>query len=85
MTRTVVKQVRLPYPHPGQQGVELEGKRFNWLSAGRRWRKTTFLMARGVTGALAGKRILWGSPTYKQMMIAWEEFDFAVGNVADFK
>jgi hypothetical protein len=42
-------------------------------------------MSRGVEGGLAGKRILWGSPTYKQMMIAWEEFEHAVGDVCDFK
>lgn len=42
-------------------------------------------MALAVEGALRGESWLWGSPTYKQFLQAWDEFLFACGNVAEFK
>jgi hypothetical protein len=80
-----VKKVRFPYPHPGQQAVQRQAKRFNWLSAGRRWRKTTLGMVLAAEGCLRGELWLWGAPTYKQMMIGWSELEKAVGDVATFK
>lgn len=77
-------KVRLPYPHSGQQIVRNEAKRFNWLSAGRRWRKTTLGVSIAVEQALAGKRWLWGAPTYDQVRIAWDEAKKAAGQVAAF-
>jgi hypothetical protein len=66
--------------------------RFNWLSAGRRWRKTTLGMPvaiagvpeRGIYGALHGKKILWGAPTYDQVRIGWNETRQAAAGVASF-
>ena len=85
LDRVEIKKVRLPYPHPGQKRVQREAKRFNWLSAGRRWRKTTLGMTMAVERCLAGQTGLWGAPTFKQAMIAWEELERAVGNVATFR
>ena len=66
-------KIRLPYPHAGQQLVRREARRFNYLSAGRRWRKTTLVMAIAVEAAIKGKVILWGAPTFDQVRIGWRE------------
>jgi hypothetical protein len=76
--------VRLPFPHPGQRRVRRESARFNWLSAGRRWRKTTLVMAIAVEEALRGKSIFWGAPTYDQVRVGWGETRRAAIEVAGF-
>ena len=78
------EKIRLPYPHPGQILVRSEAKRFNWLSAGRRWRKTTLTMAIAVEGAAHGEKIIWGAPTYDQVRIGFDETQKAAVGVADF-
>lgn len=77
-------RIRLPYPHQGQRLVRNEAKRFNWLSAGRRWRKTTLTMAIAVESAAQGKTIIWGAPTYDQVRIGFDETQKAAVGVADF-
>ena len=76
--------IQLPYPHLGQQKVRQQARRFNWLAAGRRWRKTTLAMAIAVEAAVAGKRFLWGAPTYDQVRIGWDETKRAAGSAANF-
>jgi len=76
--------IRLPYPHKGQQTVRREAKRHNWLSAGRRWRKTTLLTAITIEAALSGGEYVWGAPTFDQVRIAFREAKRAAGGVADF-
>jgi len=76
--------IRLPYPHIGLQTVRSQQKRFNWLSAGRRWRKTTLGVAIAVEGAINGQRRLWGAPTYDQVRIAWDEARKGAGGVFEF-
>lgn len=76
--------IRLPMPHRGQQVVRSQAKRFNWLCAGRRFRKTTMVMPIAVEGALAGQQWLWCAPTYKQVRIGWDEARHACGAVATF-
>lgn len=73
----------LPDPHPGQQAV-MEGlRRFNWLCAGRRWRKTTLGMPLMVADTLAhGGDFLWGAPTYKQVRVGWDELRAACAEAA---
>ena len=66
-------RIRLPCPHQGQILVRNEAKRFNWLSAGRRWRKTTLAMSIAVENAVNGKTIIWGAPTYDQVSVGFEE------------
>lgn len=76
--------IRLPNPHPGQIRVRQDAKRFNWLAAGRRWRKTTMSMSIAVEEAINGKRILWGAPTFDQVRIGWQETRHGVGTAARF-
>jgi len=76
--------IRLPYPHPGQRAVLSQARRFNWLSAGRRWRKTTLAMSIVVEAALRGGTYVWGAPTYDQVRIGMAEVKRAIGNVAVF-
>lgn len=77
-------QINLPFPHHGQQTVRTQAKRFNWLSAGRRWRKTTLVMAIAVEDAVKGKSIIWGAPTYDQVRVAWGETKKAAYGTATF-
>lgn len=77
-------QIYLPRPHSGQVAVREQSKRFNYLAAGRRWRKTTLVVAICVEASLKGKTILWTAPTYSQVEIAWNEFRKCFGNNARF-
>ena len=76
--------IRLPYPHKGQQIVRQQSRRFNWLAAGRRWRKTTLGMAIAVEQAVSGERLIWGAPTFDQVRIGWDEMRHGVGTAARF-
>src|SRR3972149_5810129 len=77
-------RIRLPYPHPGQIAVRRQLRRFNWLVAGRRWRKTTLVMSIAVERALTGQQILWGAPTFDQVRVGFEETKRAAHGVALF-
>ena len=65
--------------------VREQARRFNWLSAGRRWRKTTLAMSVAVEGAAQGKVWIWGAPTFKQVRVSWEESKHAASSIADFR
>jgi hypothetical protein len=81
-----VVRIRLPDPHAGQQRVRWQARKINKLAAGRRWRKTTLLVAIAVEGAFGhGERWLWGAPTYDQVRIAWDEVASAVAGAAAFR
>lgn len=84
MTTAAPPEVILPYPHTGQRAVRQQAKRFNWLAAGRRWRKTTLTMAIAVEAALQGRQIVWGAPVYDQVYVGWEETKKAAGAIAQF-
>lgn len=75
MSAQPVKKFRaiLPALHAGQVVVREQAKRFNWLSAGRRWRKTTLLMAIALESAAQGKNIIWGAPVLDQARTGWGE------------
>jgi hypothetical protein len=78
-------KVKLPYPHKGQEVIRTNARRFNWLSAGRRWRKTTLAMSIAVEAAARdGQKIFWGAPTYDQVRVCWAETRTAAGGYADF-
>lgn len=77
-------RIKLPMPHNGQRIVRSQHKRFNWLSAGRRWRKTTLAMVLSVEAAVAGRHVLWGAPTFDQVRVCWDEAKKACGAVATF-
>jgi hypothetical protein len=76
--------ISLPYPHQGQQAVRRQARRFNWLAAGRRWRKTTLGMSVAVEGAVQGMHLLWGAPTFDQVRICWNEMRHGAATVAQF-
>jgi hypothetical protein len=84
MLDTLAATIRLPMPHKGQRHVIQHARRFNWLSAGRRWRKTTLAMSIVVEAALGGGTYIWGAPTYDQVRIGMEECRRATGGVAHF-
>jgi len=60
-------------------------QRFTWLSAGRRWRKTTLGVSLAVQKALQGRKVGWGAPTHDQVRIAWDEMYKAAGGTANFR
>lgn len=64
-------QLTLPTPHPAQQKIIAEAKRFNVVCCGRRWGKTTLGQDRLVHPALRGKPVAWFSPTYRSLSDAW--------------
>ena len=64
-------QLTLPTPHPAQATIITEAKRFNVLSCGRRFGKTTLGMDRLIHPALRGKPVAWFSPTYRLLSDAW--------------
>lgn len=76
--------LRLPMPHQGQQIVRAQARRFNWLNAHRRWRKTTAVMPLMVEAALGGGEYGWFAPTFRQVRIGWDEMRRACNGVADF-
>lgn len=78
--------ITLPMPHVGQQAVMRGLRRFNWLCAGRRWRKTTLFMAHQIEQALTypDREYVWAAPTYQQVRVGWSEYRRASGGVADF-
>lgn len=82
---TSTPMIWLPRPHRGQALVRLGARRFNWLSAGRRWRKTTMGMAILTEAMLAGKRCFVGAPTYDQVRLTWDEMKRAAGSVFNFR
>jgi hypothetical protein len=78
--------IYLPMPHAGQQRVLAEMRRFNYLVAGRRWRKTTLAVAVMVERALGySAEYVWAAPTYKQVRRGWEEMRRACGEVVTFR
>src|SRR5262245_32879525 len=64
-------ELQLPAPHPGQERVIREAKRFNTLACGRRWGKNVLAMDRITKPALAGQPCAWFSPTYKLLSETW--------------
>lgn len=81
----MAREIVLPMPHAGLQRVLGGVRRFNWLAAGRRWRKTTgFGVCPAVEAAVTGRTVFWGAPTYDQVRIGWEEMHRAVVDVATF-
>lgn len=60
-----------PTTHLGQDLIHSERKRFNYLFAGRRWRKTTYMSMFMFRKALKHRgEYLWASPTHDQNKIA---------------
>jgi len=76
-------RIDLPLPHAGQQAVLNSPARFVFLSAGRRWFKTTTFAVNGIMGAVRdGMDIFWGAPTADQVGIGW---DFCERALRDYR
>jgi len=79
--------VSIPRPHPGQQQVLREAKRFNVLACGRRWGKTrlgVILVIRAVLGDESRPPVPvgWFAPNYKLQSEVWRELVFRLSPVA---
>ena len=64
-------RIKLPAPHAAQRQVLAEAKRFNVLSCGRRFGKTTLGIDRIVKPALESFPTAWFAPNYKTLLEAW--------------
>lgn len=64
-------KIELPAPHAGQRRVLNEARRFNVLSCGRRFGKSTLGVDRIVKPVLEGYPTAWFSPTYKMLLESW--------------
>ena len=73
--------ISLPRPHPGQERILSETKRFNVVACGRRFGKTTLGLHRLIGPALEGYPVGWFSPTYKYHAEAWREFVAILGPI----
>lgn len=58
--------IKLPMPNYGQRYVLANMKRYNYILAGRRWRKSTLGIIKAIEDSAKGKRIIFGSPIYRQ-------------------
>lgn len=65
--------IRLPTLHDKQQAVADSPARYVVLCAGRRWGKDVLEIDRAATCVIDGKRVGWGSPTYKNLAEDWRE------------
>src|SRR5690625_2589954 len=66
-------RLELQRPHPAQQEIINEAKRFNVLVCGRRFGKTALLIDRMVPVLLAGKPAAWFAPNEKYFDEVWRE------------
>lgn len=63
----------LPRPHPSQRRVLREARRFNVLTCGRRWGKSTQAINLAADSALKAQPVGWFAPTYKLLLEAERE------------
>jgi len=66
-------QITLRTPHPKQQEVVNSQAKRKVIRAGRRGGKTVIAAFLAVKGFLAGRRILYGTPTTEQIEAFWRE------------
>jgi hypothetical protein len=76
-----IRRVTLPKPHPAQQQVIDEARRYNTVVCGRRFGKTTLGQNRLILPALDGKPVAWCAPSYRMMVETWESLQHVLANV----
>jgi hypothetical protein len=64
-------RITLPAPHPGQQRVLDNAKRFNVVSCGRRWGKTQMAQLLLITASLPGAPVSYFCPTFRMLSEVW--------------
>jgi phage terminase large subunit-like protein len=57
----------LPPPHPAQQRIRAEARRWNTIVAGRRFGKSQELIAQLIAPAVKGQPTAWFAPDYKRV------------------
>lgn len=65
--------LKLIKPHPAQQQIITEARRFNIVSCGRRFGKTKMAIDRLVSPALSGFPVAYFTPTYRMLTEVWRE------------
>ncbi len=73
--------VVLKNPHPNQELLLREKKRFNVLKMGRRFGKTILSEELAIQPALDGKAVGYWTPTYKDVSKVWDEVKFILSPV----
>lgn len=69
-------QLKLPGMHAGQRRLRSQRRRFNIVSAGRRFGKTLFGLDELICepgGALEGGKVAWFAPFYKHLLDPWRD------------
>src|SRR5262245_37983602 len=66
-------ELQLPAPHPAQERIIREAKRFGVLACGRRFGKNILAMDRLVKPALAGQPCAWFGPNYRLLSETWRD------------
>ena len=77
--------VKLKRPHPLQQQILNESKRFNALKCGRRFGKSVLSENLAILPALEQKFVGYWTPTYKDMSKVWEEVKFILHSIIERK
>lgn len=73
---------RLPQPHPNQQRILADHRRFRIVACGRRFGKTEVGKREILEKGSAGKQCWWVSPTYLMADQVWRDLVAAVEGVA---
>lgn len=68
-------RVQLPRPHSNQKKILEDAGRFNVITCGRRWGKTTMGVNLAAQTALEGGILGWFVPEYKLVLEVWEAFE----------
>lgn len=68
--------IKLKRPHPAQQEILREAKRFSVLKCGRRFGKTVLTQELAIRAALDKKLVGYWTPTYKDVSKVWDEIKF---------
>jgi hypothetical protein len=66
-------RLELPAPHPAQQQILDESRRYNVLLAGRRFGKSVLGRHLVIHEALKGRPACWVAPQYKYLLPSWRE------------
>jgi len=69
------KRIQLPKPHPGQEQIKREAKRYNVVCCGRRFGKTILGIDRCIAPEVLQYPVGWFSPTYKMLVEVWREVE----------
>jgi hypothetical protein len=84
-TGMIQVEVTLDRPHPAQQKIIDESKRFNVLVGGRRFGKSTLGRHLLMVEALKHRPVMWLAPTYRYLQPNWEAVCHTLGPLIERK